>query len=114
MKKTDFLSKICSMFLQKQLFNYKEPKNRLTFLLILDLIQEIHKSAESQSFKKFLDSLFIKKLDLILNYFIEYDLDSKGIANLAYYLEEEFKERFEAFIKNEFLVIGESTYRCFV
>ena len=83
------------MFLKKTLLDFKEIKNRVTVVLIVEFYELILTSVTSPSFKAFLLSFLFEKLQQILNYFIEYNLDSKGIANLAYYLEEEFKDKFE-------------------
>lgn len=85
----------------QRIFDYKEEMNRVTQILIFEFFEAMYQAIEDPKFKSFLNSLFLDKIRHIASYFIEYDLDSKGIANLAYYLEEEFKEKFEASCKKK-------------
>ena len=89
-------------------------KNRVTVVLIIDFYELVLSSVSEASFKGFLLSFLFEKLQQILNYFIEYDLDSKGIANLAYYLEEEFKDKFEWLVDQRRLGNHRGEYRSFL
>jgi hypothetical protein len=61
-------------------------------LLILKFIELLSKKGSSQLLRGLIHKLYRKKLEMLIEYFIEFDLDSKGITNLAFYSEEEFIE----------------------
>lgn len=77
------------------LLDFKDMRSRVTLLLILDLFEGLLTTVQTPTFRAYLEQLLCERLAVVLNYFIEYDLDTKGIANLSYYLEEEFKDKFE-------------------
>lgn len=53
-------------------------------------------SVATPGLRSFLEGLLCQRLRTIVEYFIEYDLDTKGISSLAFFLEEEFKDKFES------------------
>ena len=70
-------------------------KNRLTLMLVVELLELLHAHTTSDELRAFVSLLVFERLQLIINYFVEYDLDTKGVTNFAYFMEEEFKEKFE-------------------
>jgi len=66
--------------------------SRITVLLILKFIELLYQKSTSQRLQRIIQDFYRKKLDSLIDYFIEFDLDSKGITNLAFYSEEEFIE----------------------
>lgn len=77
------------------ILDFKDMRSRVTLLLIIDFFDGLLTAVQTPAFRAFLEQLLLERLAVVLNYFIEYDLDTKGIANLSYYLEEEFKDKFE-------------------
>jgi hypothetical protein len=73
-------------------FKSENILSRITVLLIFKLIDLLYQKSTSQRLKSLIQDFYKKKLDTLIDYFIEFDLDSKGITNLAFYSEEEFLE----------------------
>jgi hypothetical protein len=76
-------------------FDLRDSRSRLTVILTIDFLDLLLMGA-TPAFRSFLEGILCLKLGTILNYFIEYDLDTKGISSLSYFLEEEFKDKFES------------------
>lgn len=64
-------------------------------MLIVEFMDLLFTNTASEELRTFLSLVICEKLQLIINYFVDYDLDSKGVTNFAYFMEEEFKEKFE-------------------
>ena len=76
-------------------------------LLIFNFLELVYTKTSNIQIKQILFTSYKFKLEKLINYFIEFDLDSKGITNLAFYCEEEFFEKKKKFGNQEHRPLGQ-------
>lgn len=88
-------SRSCSTCTKQATFEGRDGRSRLTIILAIEFLDQLLQAA-TPSFRAFLEGVVCEKLAAMVTYFIEFDLDTKGISSLSYFLEEEFKDKFES------------------
>ena len=66
--------------------------SRITILLAFQFLETLFRRTQVAEFRELLTRLYKERLVQLIDYLVEFDLDSKGITNLAFYCEEEYTE----------------------
>ena len=79
----------------------KANQNKATSMLMIEFLELVFTNTTSEELRTFVSMIVFEKLQLLINFFVDFDLDSKGVTNFAYFMEEEFKDKFEGLVDQE-------------